>query len=94
MAVGFVGLQREEMPHASTITRILMQLGGAVGGAVLAVILQSATTAAGPVQAFHQSFWWAVGFTVVAVALSFLLPGRPRPAHEEPMDKQLEDVAV
>jgi hypothetical protein len=26
------------------------------------------------------SFWWAVGFTAIAVVLSVLLPGRPAPA--------------
>ena len=43
MAVGFVGLARDEIPHASIITRISMQVGGAVGVAVLAVVLQRAT---------------------------------------------------
>jgi EmrB/QacA subfamily drug resistance transporter len=92
MAVGFVGLQRDEMPHASIITRIAMQIGGAVGVAVLAVILQAAITSVGPVQAFHQSFWWAVGFTGLAVVLSFLLPGRPRPMPEVPAQGQLAEI--
>jgi hypothetical protein len=58
------------MPHASIMTRIAMQIEGAVGVAVLAVILQGAVTAVGPVTAFHQSSWWAVGFTGLAVVLS------------------------
>jgi EmrB/QacA subfamily drug resistance transporter len=72
MAVAFVGLERSEVPHASILTRIAQQVGGSFGTAVLAVIL--ATT-----RSFDQTFWWAVGFSAVAVVLSFLLPGRPAP---------------
>ncbi|MGT2426026.1 MDR family MFS transporter [Amnibacterium kyonggiense] len=79
MAVGFIGLEKAEMPHASTVTRIAQQIGGAAGTAVLAVVLQSAAAAAGPVAGFQDAFWWAFGFTVVAAPLSLLLPGRPQP---------------
>ena len=94
MAVGFVGLGKEEVPHASIVTRIAQQLGGAAGTAVLAVILQGAVAAAGPVAAFRQAFWWAVGFTAVAVVLSLLLPGRPRPVEAAPVPEQLEEAAA
>ncbi|MDM4763838.1 MDR family MFS transporter [Galbitalea sp. SE-J8] len=77
MAVGFQGLERADVPHASIITRITMQVGGAVGVALLAVILAGSVGSAGPVPGFEQAFWWAVGFTGVAAALSFVLPGRP-----------------
>jgi len=73
MAVAFVGLERSEVPHASILTRIAQQVGGSFGTAVLAVILAAT-------HSFDQAFWWAVGFTGVAVALSLLLPGRPDPA--------------
>jgi len=45
MTLAFVGLRREEMPHASIVTRVAQQVGGSVGVALLAVIL--ATSAAG-----------------------------------------------
>ncbi|MEF2976449.1 MDR family MFS transporter [Subtercola sp. YIM 133946] len=89
MTVAFVGLQRSEVPHASILTRIATQIGGAAGVAVLAVILEGAVAAAGVgagagaagadalASAFDQAFWWSVGFTVLAMALSFALPGRP-----------------
>ena len=51
---------------------------------MLVVILHAASgtaqTASGLAAAFNQSFWGAVGFTGVAVALSCLLPGRPATA--------------
>jgi predicted MFS family arabinose efflux permease len=77
MTVAFVGLAREQVPHASIVTRIAQQVGGSAGVALLAVIL--ATSAAGggsPARAFDVAFWWTVGFTAVALILSFVLPGR------------------
>lgn len=94
MAVGFVGLAREEVPHASIVTRIAQQLGGAAGTAVLAVILQGAATTLGPVAGFQHAFWWAVGFTGLAVVLSLLLPGRPKPVEQVPEAERLEEVAA
>jgi EmrB/QacA subfamily drug resistance transporter len=78
MAVAFVGLERAQVPHASILTRIAQQVGGSFGTAVLAVILAATGS-------FDQAFWWAVGFTGVAVALSVLLPGRPTPAVPAPV---------
>ena len=94
MAVGFVGLARDEIPHASTITRIAMQLGGAVGVAVLAVVLQRATAVVPAAEAFRHSFWWAVGLTAVSVLLAFVLPGRPSPAAPAPTAEALEPVGA
>ncbi len=77
MAVGFTGLEKTEMPHASTITRLAQQLGGAFGTAVLAVVLSGAAAGGHPVAAFHEAFWWATAITVLATATALLLPGRP-----------------
>jgi EmrB/QacA subfamily drug resistance transporter len=95
MAVGFIGLERHEVPHASTITRLSQQLGGAFGTAVLAVILQGAVASGDAVAAFQQAFWWAVGFTGLAVVLSLLLPGRAAVATPSaPVAEQLEEAAA
>jgi len=69
MAVAFVGLERAQVPHASILTRIAQQVGGSFGTAVLAVVLAGT-------HSFHQAFWWAIGSSALAVALSPLLPGR------------------
>ena len=81
-AAAFVGLRRDEIPHAGIITRIAQQVGGSFGVAVLAVILDAALRHPGPhpasaAIAFDQAFWWAAGFTAVALGLSLMLPGRP-----------------
>jgi EmrB/QacA subfamily drug resistance transporter len=90
MAGAFSGLARDELPHASSATRIMQQVGGAFGAAVLVVILASQTTAqrmagaAGLAAAFGHTFWWCVGFTALAVLPALLLPGRPAPAVTQP----------
>jgi len=78
MSVAYVGLAHDQVPHASIITRLTQQIGGAFGTAILAVILETAGATAGTAaeiaRAFDVAFWWAVGFTVVAVAVSLVLP--------------------
>lgn len=82
MTGAYVGLERHEIPDASIITRVAQQLGGSFGTAILAVILTSAAThatgQAGIADAFNVAFWWATGFTALAVALSLLLPSAKR----------------
>jgi hypothetical protein len=73
------GLERSQVPDASIIIRIVQQVGGSLGTAVLAVILTSTLTAAtSPAAlegAFRQSFWWTLGFTAVGILISLALPG-------------------
>ncbi|MES2171099.1 MAG: MDR family MFS transporter [Actinomycetota bacterium] len=82
MTVAYIGLDRSEIPHASIITRIVQQIGGSFGVALLAVILEGslvnvghgATLAAG----FDTAFWWAAGFTALGVVVAFALPTKAR----------------
>jgi EmrB/QacA subfamily drug resistance transporter len=82
MAGAFQGVPHQEVPDASTMMRIVQQVGGSFGAAVLAVILasqlasHSILAAAFRVAAFDTSFWWAIGFTVLALAPAVLLPTR------------------
>lgn len=80
MATAYVGLAHHEIPHASIVTRVSQQIGGSLGIAVLAVVLQSqaknATSAADAASAFHATFWWAVGFMAIGTALALWLPGK------------------
>jgi EmrB/QacA subfamily drug resistance transporter len=83
MAGAFQGLAKADVPHASSATRIMQQVGGAFGAAVLIVILTSQATAhaaagaAGLATAFGHTFWWCIGFTVLAILPALLMPGRP-----------------
>ncbi|MER8187552.1 DHA2 family efflux MFS transporter permease subunit [Kitasatospora sp. NPDC094015] len=80
MGAAYTGLGHREIPDASIITRLAQQLGGAVGVAVLAVLLQHAVGAAGTPAAvaagFDTAFGWSVALTAAAVPLCLLLPRR------------------
>jgi MFS family permease len=80
MAGAFQGLSRSDLPHASSATRIMQQVGGAFGAAVLVVILTRQAASQPTVVAFGHTFWWCTGFTVLALAPAMLLPGRRRAA--------------
>jgi EmrB/QacA subfamily drug resistance transporter len=78
MAVGFLGLDKDQIAHASVVTRTVQQVGGSFGTAVLAVILSATLATRAPAAAFDIAFWWATGFSAVAVLLSLWLPGSSR----------------
>ena len=81
MVAGYIGLDKQQIPHSSVLTRTAQQIGGSFGTAVLAVILE------GAIAAHHgrwparstSAFWWSAGFSAVAVLLSLWLPGAQRP---------------
>jgi hypothetical protein len=84
MAGAFGGLRPGQVPHASSVTRVLQHVGGSFGAAVLvAVILDgqiAARAAAGPAglaTAFGHTFWWCTGFTALALLPALLMSGRP-----------------
>ncbi len=83
MGAAFVGLEHEQIPDASMITRVAQQIGGAVGVAILLVILQQnigdAHTPSALADGYDHAFWWSVALTAAAVPLCLLLPSLPEP---------------
>ena len=75
MTAVYVGLPQEAIPAATTGVRIFQQIGGALGTAVLAVILQHSLPAGGA-HAFAITFTWVLGLTILAFLPALLLPGR------------------
>nr|WP_307544480.1 MDR family MFS transporter [Streptomyces sp. V3I8] len=77
----YAGLERAEIPDASIVTRVAQQVGGSVGTAVLAVVLQHAAggTRTPAADGFGTAFRWSVAFAAAAVPLCLFLPGRPGP---------------
>jgi EmrB/QacA subfamily drug resistance transporter len=67
-------LKHEDVPHGSSAIRIMQQVGGSFGVAVLAIILQSQSGHTGKAAAFNITFWWSIGFILVAFLLALLLP--------------------
>ena len=82
MAAAFEGLEPGQVPHASSATRIMQQVGGAFGASVLAVILAGLAAAhpgaLGLASAFRGTFWWCLAFTVLALGPALLLSGARR----------------
>jgi MFS family permease len=80
----YIGLQKEQVPHASIATRIFQTIGGAFGPAILATVAQHQMAAhAGTdlhaiAHAYNVSFWWSVGFAVAAVIPALFLPMRKK----------------
>jgi EmrB/QacA subfamily drug resistance transporter len=73
MVGAFQGLAAERVPHASAATRVVQQLGGSFGTAVLAVLLQRG---GGTDTAFAHTFAWTTAFTIVACGVGLCLPAR------------------
>jgi hypothetical protein len=73
------------VPDASSTTRIIQQVGGSFGSAILALVLaraltsHHAVTAAALALAFNTAFWWAIVFTVLALIPAVLLPAVKTP---------------
>jgi EmrB/QacA subfamily drug resistance transporter len=86
MTGAYRGLATEAVARATSSVRIFQQLGGSFGIAILAVVLQqqmSATDARGVqgaesiAAAFAHTFWWALGFTALALVPTLFLPSTP-----------------
>jgi EmrB/QacA subfamily drug resistance transporter len=87
LTASYHGLRTEAIPRATSAVQIVQQVGASLGTATLAVILQhqasshAADGPAGLATAFGHTFWWAVGFTALALVPALFLPGsRPEQA--------------
>jgi EmrB/QacA subfamily drug resistance transporter len=95
-AAAYRGLSAGQVPRATSAIRILQQVGGSFGTAVLAVVLQRylakaapGSGATGAAHAFGNTFWWTMAFTVVAFVPALLLPRKPA---ENPAGKSAVDT--
>jgi EmrB/QacA subfamily drug resistance transporter len=79
-AGAFREIKPGDVPDASSTTRIVQQVGGSFGAAVLTLILVNATahheaiTAAGRGLAFNAAFWWAIAVAALTFLPALLLP--------------------
>jgi EmrB/QacA subfamily drug resistance transporter len=77
-------LSRAAIPRASTTINIFQRLGGAVGVAIFAVILQHGLDAGKGAGAFADTFWWVFGLSILTLIPALLLPNGPAPAQDAP----------
>jgi EmrB/QacA subfamily drug resistance transporter len=84
MASAYIGLSSKQIPHASSTTRIMQQIGGAFGVSVIAIILQNGLNsimshdASAVAVAFDHTFIWSIAFSTLALIPAALLPGIKR----------------
>jgi EmrB/QacA subfamily drug resistance transporter len=71
MAAAFAALDRSELADATPQLNVLQRVGGSIGTAVLAVVLQLALTGvhtvAGQAAAYGTAFWVSAGLTALAI---------------------------
>jgi EmrB/QacA subfamily drug resistance transporter len=69
MTAAFAALRPEQLSDATPQLNVVQRVGGAIGTAVLAVVLQRATGHAltKPVGAFQDAYWWSVGICVLSL---------------------------
>jgi EmrB/QacA subfamily drug resistance transporter len=81
MTAAFASLKREELPDATPQMHVVMRVGGSIGTAVLAVVLQRAAIgAASPASAYDVAFWWTVGLSGLALVPAVFLVRSERSA--------------
>jgi EmrB/QacA subfamily drug resistance transporter len=77
MAAAFAALERSELSHATPQLNVLQRVGGSIGTAVLAVVLQRALvgvhTLAGAAAGYGTAFWWSAGMTAGAILPAIVL---------------------
>ncbi len=87
MAAAFAALDRTELAHATPQLNVLQRVGGSIGTAVLAVVLQRALdgahTLSAQAGAYGTAFWASAGLTALAIVPCIILVRAERRARAE-----------
>jgi hypothetical protein len=71
MTAAFASLRSDQLSDATPQLNVVQRIGGAIGVAVLAVVLQRATehthSAAAMAGGYGTAFWWSVGICVASL---------------------------
>ncbi len=105
MAAAFAALKRSELSDATPQMNVLQRVGGSIGTAVLAVVLQRALvgayTPAAMASAYGTAFWASAGLTALAIVPCVILLRTERAARvastdaeRSPSDAALEATAA
>ncbi|HUE29031.1 MAG TPA: DHA2 family efflux MFS transporter permease subunit [Solirubrobacteraceae bacterium] len=105
MAAAFASLKRSELSDATPQMNVLQRVGGSIGTAVLAVVLQRALagahTPAASASAYGTAFWASAGLTALAIVPCVILWRTERAARvasteveRQPTDAALEVAAA
>jgi MFS family permease len=87
MTAAFASLKRSELSHATPQLNVLNRVGGSIGTAVLAVVLQRALTGvhslSGAASAYGTAFWASAALSGVAIIPCVILTLAERRARRE-----------
>src|SRR5262249_23626902 len=88
MSAAYASLQPSELSDATPQLNMLQRVGGSIGTAVLAVVLQrelshAAAGTAAAAGAYATAFWWALGLTALAIIPCVVLVRAERNARLE-----------
>jgi MFS family permease len=77
MSAAFASLRPDQLSDATPQLNVLQRIGGAIGTAVLAVVLQRASGGSHDVavlaKAFDQAYWWSAGIALLSLIPCFVL---------------------
>jgi hypothetical protein len=100
MTAAFAALDKSELPDATPQLNVVQRVGGSLGTAILAVVLQRALTSAHSLSAaasgYGTAFWVSAGLTAVGILPAIILlraERRARMEHPE-MIEQSEEAAL
>jgi MFS family permease len=98
MTAAFASLERSEIPHATPQMNVLQRVGGSIGTAVLAVVLQralaDATTLQAAAAAYGTAFWFSAGLTALAIVPCIVLVRAERAARAAKTDVGADPEAM
>jgi MFS family permease len=101
MAAAFASLDRSELSDATPQMNVLQRVGGSIGTALLAVVLERALrgahTLSAAAAAYGTAFWWSAAITALAIVPCILLVRAERAARahtHEPPSAELEAIGV
>jgi EmrB/QacA subfamily drug resistance transporter len=84
MTAAFAALERSELSDATPQLNVLQRVGGSIGTAVLAVVLQRSLSGTHGLSAmagaYGTAFWWSVGITALAIIPCVILVRAERAA--------------
>ena len=90
MTAAFSVLNREQINDATPQLTVLQRVGGSLGTAIIAVVLEGQTkhahTAAAAAAGFGNTYWWVMGATLIGLLPTLVLARIERRAKEAEVD--------
>jgi EmrB/QacA subfamily drug resistance transporter len=87
MTAAFSVLRKDQINDASPQLTVLQRVGGSLGTAIIAVVLQGhtehATTMRAAASGFSQTYWWVMGVTLIALVPTLVLARIERQARAQ-----------